>query len=96
MERQGKGVSLAIKVITPEATHVILTRPRKGGEKVSGWEVAADASTCAVTHPKGDGEGECKWVIAGRGPLREKEKELAEMSAADDLCRAGVCRPTVP
>ena len=95
VERQEKGVSLAIKVITPEASHVILTRPRKGG-KVSGWEVTADASTCAVTHPKGDSERECKWVIAGRGPLREKEKELAAISATDDLCRAGVCRPTVP
>ena len=52
VQRQKKGVSLAIKVITPQRSRVILTQPWKG-EKVSGWEVAADASRCFVTHPMG-------------------------------------------
>ena len=36
-------------------------------------EVAADAST----HLKGEGEPHCRWAMAGSGPLREKEEELA-------------------
>ena len=54
-------------------------------------EVAADAST----HLKGEGEPHCRWAIAGSGPLREKEEERAERSAAG-YYRSGVCRRLVP
>ena len=83
IERKEKGVSLGVKVITPNSSHVILTQPREGGQ-MSGWEVSANATTCVVTHLKGEEQPLVRWAIVGPGPVREGGEEFAQASVSDD------------
>lgn len=80
---------LAVKVMTPEAMHVVLVS--SGAEtSLNGWGISTTALTCAITRTKGEEDRRTRWVIAGPGPISDGGKVIAEASAEAGY-RAGAC-----
>jgi hypothetical protein len=87
VERQGDESFTRIRIITPDATHYVFVT-RNGEADMSGWGIATTARTCALTVPKNASDTDCRWLIAGTGPLRHADSILADASSVSEY-RAG-------
>lgn len=91
VDRVDESNAVRIRVITPEATHIVLVG-HSGETNVAAWGLNARARTCAVTFVKGCNEIPIRWVIAGSGPMHYGDQMLADASSENDF-RAGTTSP---
>jgi len=91
VDKVDDGNTVKIRVITPEATHIVLVQHRNEAD-MAGWGLHARARTCAATFVKGYSEIPTRWLIAGSGPMCYSDKVLAETASKNDF-RAGTTSP---